>query len=55
MKAEYTASRGRGRPTVDAHEAYSLLAEKLDVLRAMLHGFDYSCGLVQPGVLLGSS
>jgi type I restriction enzyme R subunit len=39
---EYTASHGRGRPTVDAHEAYALLAEKLDVLRAMLHGFDYS-------------
>ena len=39
---EYTASQGRGRPTVDAHEAYSVLAEKMDVLRAMLHGFDYS-------------
>jgi type I restriction enzyme, R subunit len=39
---EYTASKGRGKPTVDAHEAYSVLAEKLDVLRAMLHGFDYS-------------
>jgi type I restriction enzyme, R subunit len=39
---EYTASKGRGRPTVDAHEAYSVLAEKIDVLRAMLHGFDYS-------------
>ncbi len=39
---EYTASKGRGRPTVDAHEAYALLEEKLDQLRAMLHGFDYS-------------
>jgi type I restriction enzyme R subunit len=39
---EYTASQGRGRPTVDAHEAYSVMGEKLDVLRAMLHGFDYS-------------
>ena len=39
---EYTASKGRGKPTVDAHEAYSVLAEKLDVLRTMLHGFDYS-------------
>jgi type I restriction enzyme R subunit len=38
---EYTASRGRGRPTVDAHEVYAVLEEKLDVLRAMLHGFDY--------------
>ncbi|MDD2466899.1 MAG: type I restriction endonuclease subunit R [Desulfobulbus sp.] len=39
---EYTASKGRGRPTVDAHEAYAVLEEKLDVLRAMLHGFNYS-------------
>ena len=39
---EYTQSKGRGRPTVDAHEAYSVLAEKLDILRTMLHGFDYS-------------
>jgi type I restriction enzyme R subunit len=39
---EYTASHGRGRPTVDANEAYSVLMEKLDALRAMLHGFDYS-------------
>jgi type I restriction enzyme R subunit len=39
---EYTASKGRGRPTVDAQEAYAVLEEKLDILRAMLHGFDYS-------------
>ncbi len=39
---EYTASQGRGRPTVDAREAYSVLAEKLDVLRGLLHGHDYS-------------
>lgn len=39
---EYTASQGRGRPTVDAAEAYALLEEKLDILRGMLHGFDYS-------------
>jgi type I restriction enzyme, R subunit len=39
---EYTASKGRGKPTVDAREALSVLLEKLDVLRAMLHGFDYS-------------
>lgn len=41
MKA-YTASKGRGKPTVDAREALAVLLEKLDVLRAMLHGFDYS-------------
>ncbi|BCO28013.1 hypothetical protein MIZ03_2906 [Rhodoferax lithotrophicus] len=39
---EYTQSKGRGKPTVDAHEAYSVLMEKLDVLRTMLHGFDFS-------------
>jgi type I restriction enzyme R subunit len=39
---EYTASHGRGRPTVDSHEAYAMLEEKLDVLRGMMHGFDYS-------------
>jgi type I restriction enzyme R subunit len=39
---EYTNSKGRGRPTVDAAEAYAVLAEKLELLRAMLHGFDYS-------------
>ncbi|MFN9527824.1 MAG: type I restriction endonuclease subunit R [Pseudomonadaceae bacterium] len=38
---EYTASKGRGRPTVDAHEAYAVLEEKLDVLRSLLHGFEY--------------
>jgi type I restriction enzyme R subunit len=39
---DYTASKGRGKPTVDAREALAVLLEKLDVLRAMLHGFDYS-------------
>ena len=39
---EYTHAKGRGRPTVDAHEAYSVLLEKLDILQTMLHGFDYS-------------
>jgi type I restriction enzyme R subunit len=39
---EYTASNGRGRPTVNAAEAYAVLEEKLDVLRGLLHGYDYS-------------
>ena len=39
---EYTASKGRGTPTVDAREAYSVLMEKLDVLQSMLYGCDYS-------------
>jgi type I restriction enzyme, R subunit len=53
---EYTQSKGRGRPTVDANEAYSVLIEKMDVLRAMLHGFDYS-GFLTAGhrVLAGAA
>lgn len=39
---DYTQSKGRGRPTVDAHEAFSVLMEKIEVLRSMLHGFDYT-------------
>ena len=39
---EYTASNGRGRPTVDAAEAYAVLEEKLDILRGLLHAYDYS-------------
>ena len=52
---EYTASNGRGRPTVDAHEAYAVLEEKLEVLRAMLHGFDYSNFLTGGHKLLASA
>ena len=39
---EYTASKGRGSPTVDAAEAYAFLEEQLDILRGMMHGYDYS-------------
>jgi len=39
---EYTNNKGRGRPTVDAHEAFAVLEEKLDILRGMLYDFDYS-------------
>ncbi|MCX6178634.1 MAG: type I restriction endonuclease subunit R [Chlorobiales bacterium] len=39
---DYTASKGRGRPTIDACEVYAVLEEKLDILRGMLFGFDYS-------------
>jgi len=42
---EYTQSKGRGRPTVDASEAFSVLLEKLDILQTMLHGYDYSAFL----------
>jgi type I restriction enzyme R subunit len=52
---DYTASQGRGRPTVDAHEAYALLEEKLDILRGMLHGFDYSNFLTSGHSLLAKA
>ncbi|HEX2863860.1 MAG TPA: type I restriction endonuclease subunit R [Deinococcales bacterium] len=38
--ATYTAGGGQGRPTLDQGEAARLVLEKLDVLRAMLHGVD---------------
>jgi len=37
----YTGSNGKGKPTHDTHEAYSILLEKLDVVRGILYGFDY--------------
>ncbi|MGN6315886.1 type I restriction endonuclease subunit R [Trinickia sp.] len=40
--ATYTQARGRGRPTIDAHEALAVLAEKMDVLHNMLHDVDYA-------------
>ncbi|OYO31692.1 type I restriction endonuclease subunit R [Janthinobacterium sp. PC23-8] len=39
---EYTASKGRGQPTENSSIAYDRMDEMLDVLRAMLHGLDYS-------------
>lgn len=38
----YTGSKGKGKPTHDTREAYAILLEKMDVVRGMLHGFDYS-------------
>ncbi len=52
---EYTASKGRGRPTVDVHEAFALLQEKLDVLHALLYGFDYSGFLTHGHSLLAKT
>jgi type I restriction enzyme R subunit len=39
---EYTASKGKGRPTVDAAEAFAKFLDEMDVLRGLLHGCDYS-------------
>lgn len=38
----YTNSQGKGKPTYDTHEAYAILLEKMEVIHAMFHGFDYS-------------
>ena len=40
--ADYTASKGRGSPTVDTSEALALLLGKLGILRDMMHRFDYN-------------
>ena len=38
----YTDAKGRGQPTVKAEDALKILKEKLDVVRGMMHPFDYS-------------
>ncbi|CAJ4115513.1 HsdR family type I site-specific deoxyribonuclease [Burkholderia pseudomallei] len=50
--ATYTQAHGRGRPTIDAHEALAVLAEKMDVLHDMLHGVDYEAFRIQAWQLL---
>ncbi|MBD9354844.1 type I restriction endonuclease subunit R [Methylomonas albis] len=48
----YTDSKGKGAPTLDTHEAYALLLEKLDIVRGMMQGFDYSAFATQALQLL---
>jgi type I restriction enzyme R subunit len=38
---EYTGSKGKGRPTINAEEALDILIEKASILRVMMHGFEY--------------
>lgn len=38
----YTDAKGKGQPTVKAQDALAILLEKMDVVRGMYHGFDYS-------------
>jgi len=38
----YTASNGKGHPTIDAREALAVLIENIDTARGILHGADYS-------------
>ncbi|HHQ4930138.1 TPA: type I restriction endonuclease subunit R [Aeromonas hydrophila] len=37
----YTDAKGKGDPTHNAAEALAVLLEKMDILRGMMHGFDY--------------
>lgn len=39
--ADYTASGGTGEATIDQDQAAAVMQEKLEVVRGMLHGFDY--------------
>ncbi|MBX9873081.1 MAG: type I restriction endonuclease subunit R [Burkholderiaceae bacterium] len=39
--ADYIQAKGRGKPTIDAHEALAVLQEQMDVLHDMLHGVAY--------------
>jgi type I restriction enzyme R subunit len=48
----YTASKGRGTPTIDAGEALAVLQEKVEIARGILHGFDYSAFRTQAFLLL---
>jgi type I restriction enzyme R subunit len=38
----YASAKGKGAPTLHAEEALAILLEKMDVVRGMFHGFDYS-------------
>lgn len=38
----YTESKGKGDPTHNAAEALAVLLQKLDIVRGLMHGFDYS-------------
>ncbi|WP_374563489.1 type I restriction endonuclease subunit R [Ideonella sp.] len=48
----YTDAKGKGDPTHNATEALALLLEKIDVVRGMMHGFDYSAYETQAMALL---
>ncbi len=44
--ANYTASGGRGDATIDQEQAAAVLMEKYEVVRGMMHGFDY-CTVIE--------
>jgi type I restriction enzyme R subunit len=48
----YTDAKGKGAPTLNAEEAFAILLEKLDIIRSLFHGFDYSKFETAPYMLL---
>ena len=48
----YSDAKGKGDPTHDSAEALAVLMEKMDVVRGMMHGFDYSAFESRPLELL---
>ena len=48
----YTEAKGKGDPTHNATEALAVLLEKLDVVRGLMHGCDYSAFETQATALL---
>jgi type I restriction enzyme R subunit len=48
----YTDAKGKGQPAVKAENALKILKEKLDVVRGMMHGFDYRAFEEKPLELL---
>jgi len=38
----YTEAKGKGEPIQRAEEAFSVLLRKMDIVRGLFHGFDYS-------------
>ena len=50
--ADYTQAKGNGRPTINAEEALDVLIERMELLRGMLHGYDYADFRTQAWALL---
>ncbi|KLD71757.1 type I restriction endonuclease subunit R [Xanthomonas pisi] len=48
----YTDAKGKGDPTHNTAEALAVLLEKMDIVRGMMHGFDYSAFETQAVQLL---
>ncbi|HDP25487.1 MAG TPA: type I restriction endonuclease subunit R [Deltaproteobacteria bacterium] len=46
--ANYTASGGRGDATIDQEQALAVFLEKYEIVRDMLHGFDYQSVISGP-------